>query len=376
MCRKKFTFKRKACILLLIGIFILSGCGQSDSPLTETVNTNFTETEEDGKIDTNCTETEDKVQTGDEAEDNEPSDGLPKPLEVPVNTKEKDIHYYIEDDIDPLRAMRRCQSDGENIYLVYGEPDLYVMPIGAEEHSRANIDNPEEMNVCNIAVDTYGRIHLLMSRNGDEWFIWRLDEGYQLEKEIDISAYFETKRTPGWFLIDKDGTYYLQWSINRDGIIVDSEGVLKHRFTPESLGTRWIYEAAVGKDGQLYLVHGDWDEKLEIGEFDVENCSIKKEDSPLCFSGSETFSAMSRGTDTNLLLFSPYSGVWACDPENGVLENRVPLSDIDFGGNTEFWPLTFLADGRLLLAGMDENGNQTRDDDFKYWLLKYLPAGK
>lgn len=361
---KTAIFKRKAYILLLIGIFVLSGCGQSGSLLAETVDASFTETK-------------DIAPTEDDAEDDEPSDSLPKTIEVPVNTTAEEIHYYMEDDIDPLRAIHRCVADEKNIYLAYGEPDLYVMPVGADEHSRADIDNPEGMIVCNIAMDTYGRIHLLVAgSNYDEWLIWRLDEDYQIDKVIDISAYFEIAQMPHWFLIDKDGTYYLQWVINRDGIIVDSEGVLKYRFTPKSLGTRWIYEAAVGKDGQIYLVHGDWDEKLEISEFDVENCSIKTEASSLSFSGSEVFSAMSRGTDTNLLLFSPYSGVWACDPETGVLENRVPLSDIDFGSNTEFCPIAFLADGRLLLAGMDENADQTGDDDLKHRLLKYLPAGK
>lgn len=358
--------RRKAFLLLLIGIFVLSGCRQSDDPLAETVDTFVSE-----KTDTNVTETDNKAQTEDTAkedENNEPSEDLPKPSEVPVNTKAEDILYHSEDGIDPGRAVRRCESDGENIYLVYGEPDLYVMPIGADEHSRANIDNPKGMDVCNIAMDTYGRIHLLMAdSNGDEWFIWRLDEDYQIDKVIDISAYFETKQLPGWFLIDEDGTYYLQWpNINRDGIIVDCEGALKYRFTPKSFGTGWIYAAAVGKDGQIYLVHSERGETLEIGELDEENCSMKKEVSPLCFPGSENFTAMFGGTDTNLLLYSPYSGVWACDTENGVMENRVPLSDIGSGSGMDLYPLTFMPDGRLLLLCWTGND----------YYLKYIPVGK
>lgn len=353
MCRKPFILKREVYILLLIGIFCLSGCKQSDGPSTKTVD-NFV----DEKFDTHFIEAEST------AKDEET---LSKPLEVPVNTTTEDIHYHMEDDIDILRSVHRCRSDGENIYLVYGEPDLYIMPIGAYVHSRANIDNPEEMDVCSVATDVDGRIHLLMAdSNGDEWFIWRLDEDYQIDKVIDISAYFETKQMPHWFLIDKHGTYYFQWLMSRDGIIVDSEGVLKHRFTLETLGTRWTYEAAVGKDGQIYLVYGQWDEKLEIGEFDVESCSIKKGESSLWFSRDETFSEMSGGTDTNLLLFSPYSGVWACDTEKGVLENRVPLSDIGLGSDTEFCPLTFLSDGRLLLLEWTE----------KDYYLKYIPVGR
>lgn len=369
MCRKKFIIIRKAFISLLIGIFLLSGCGKSGNSSTQTTD-NYVNKE----VDTGITEKEDNAETDD---NDESSGGLPKPSAVPVNILEEDIHYHIEDGIDLLRSVHRCVSDEENIYLAYNEPDLYVMPVGADKHSPANIDNPEGMNVCNVAIDTYGRIHLLMTgQNYDDWHIWRLDENYQVDEIIDISAYCETKQIPIWFLIDKDGTYYLQWPMNRNAIIIDSEGILKHKLTPKSLEVEWIYEAAVGKDGQIYLVYDNKDKKLEIGELDVENCSIKNEALPLCFPDSELFSAMSGGTDTNLLLFSPYSGVWACDIENGVLENRVPLSDIDFGTNTEFWPLTFLPDGRLLLAGIDINDVQTKDDDLKDLHLKYISVGK
>lgn len=354
-------YKRKAFISLLIGIFLLSGCGQSGNPLTQTA-----ENDVDEKINTNITEAD---------ENSESYEGLREPLEVRVNTQAEDVHYYNEDGIDLLRAVHRCVSDGENIYFAYYEPDLYVMPIGADEHSPANLDNPKGLNVCNIAIDTYGRIHLLMaSQNNDEWFIWRLDKDYRIDKIVDISVCFETKQSPFWFLIDKDGTYYFQWLMERNGIVVDSEGALKHKFTLQSLGVRWTYEAAVGKNGQIYLIYGNSeDEKREIGEFDVQNGSIKKVDSPLYFGSNETFAEMSGGTDTNLLLYSPISGVWAYDKEQGIMENRVPLSDVGFDIGTDFWPLTFLPDGRLLLVGQTVNDSDTDKVDL---LLKYLPAGK
>ncbi len=364
MCRTPLLSYEKALLLLIFIIIALSGCGQSDNYFTETVNTNsmeveFTEQKDDENV-INIPQVED-------GETNEQPENLPQPLDVPVNTREEDIHYRSEDDIDPLRAMRRCKSDGENVYLVYGEPDLYVMPLGADTHNQMNIDNPEGLDVCNIAMDTYGRIHLLMAdSNGEKSLIWRLDENHEIDKVIDISACLEVKQMPGWFLIDKDGTYYLQWTINRDGVIIDSEGELRHRFTPKSLGTGWIYQAAVGKDGQIYLLHSEQGDKINIDRLDAVNGSIIKEDSPLYFPGDEVFSAMACGTDTNLLVFSPYSGAWAYDQENGVMENRVLISDIDFGSDTEFWPLAFLADGRLLLLGKTGNDN----------CLKYISVGK
>ncbi len=360
----KNIFSRKnAFLTLFIGIFILSGCGQNDkgksessTPIPEVVNHPVNEEAGTEFSDAKFTEAENRAE---------------------------DIPYYSEDGIDLLRALHRCVSDGTNVYLVHGEPDLYIMPIGTDEHSPANINNPEKMTLCNIALDANGKIHLLVAGQDNEtWFIWQLDENYQVDKSMDISAYFEEKHMPLWFLIDKDGTYYLQWAIDRNGIIVDSHGILQHKFTPKSLGIRWIYEAAIGKDGQFYILYSNSDDNFEIGKLDTKKCLLENEGPTLCFSGNETFNAMSCGTDTNLLLFSPYSGVWAYDNENEIIENRVPLSELGFESNAELYPLTFLPDGRLILLEKTANGkndnqiNNIVDENSKNWLIKYIPAGK
>lgn len=374
MYRKKTLLNSKALVSLLIGIFVLSGCGQSGEPLAEA-----TDSSANVITDMGFAETESKAEDGESSQTlsgDEPAADLPTPSPVPVNTNAEDIDYYVTDDFDPQYADHRCCSDGENIYLPCGR-DLYIMPIGTDEHSRADIDNSEGLYVCNIAIDACGRLHLLMTdQDSDKWLIWRLDEDFQIDRVIDISAYFETKWAPIWFLVDKDGTYYIQWVIDRDGILVDSDGMLTHRFTLESLGVRWTYEAAVGRDGQIWLVYRNEDKKVAVGELDVENGSIKAETSPLCFPDNETFSRMSAGTDTNLLFYRPYSGVWACDSESGVMENRVPLSDIGFDRDMEVVPLTFLPDGRLLLMGTTLNYGHTEDDGPKHRFLKYLPAGR
>lgn len=362
MCRKNSIVGQKFLIILFINVFnafLLSGCSQNNRPLSQTAdNPNIAQEESQSGITKN----------------NKLSEDLQQPLEVPVNTQAEEVYYHNETNLDLLKAVHRCVSDGENIYLAFYEPDLYIMPIGADKHSPANIDNPDGMKVCNIAIDTYGQIHLLMAgQDNSEWFIWRLDKNYQIDRTINVSAYFETTQPPFWFLIDENGTYYFQWLIERNGVIIGSEGELEHTLTLESLGIRWIYEAAVGKDGQIYFVYGtNQDKNREIGRLDVESGSIKGEYPALCFPDNETFAEMSSGTDTNLLLYSPISGIWAYDSEQSIMENRIPLSDIGFDIDTGFWPLTFLPDGRLLLLGQTESDSQT--DNAKL-LLKYLPAG-
>ena len=378
MCMKLFVYKKKTLLLLLIGLFILSGCGRSDdffsgTAAREEIGTESSEIENKAQTESG-TETENNTET--EESEAAGSDGSaqrqPTLLEVPVSSKKEDILYHKMDDIDISLSSHRCQSDGENLYLVYGaagEPDLYVMPIGADELFRANINNPEGMVILHITIDIYGKMHLIVAGNNfEEWYIWRLDESKQVEEVIDISDYFEIRQVPLWFLVDKEGNYDLQWAaLSRDGVIVDSEGALKHKFTLKSLDIGWMYEAAVGKDGLIYVIYRDrGDEKVRIGEFDVESNSIVKEDSPLYFSRDEIFNGMFRGTDTNILLFSRYSGVWAYDQEQGILENRTPLSEIGLVCNEESYPLTFLPDGRLVLLQRDKDGIH----------IKYIPGGK
>ncbi|MCM1118442.1 MAG: hypothetical protein NC543_03690 [bacterium] len=363
---------------LLTGIMLLFGCGQSDRPVMETVDSNVNEVTEQVSMESlpvgSEEHTGDKGETEDGEQDQEeagasmeevPAGEQREPLDVPVNVTAEDIIYHSEDEISLAAAQQRCVSDGENIYLAYGTQDLYAMPLGGDRHRQVKLDNPEGLYVYDIAMDIYGGLHLLMSRDDGGCQIWRLREDFQVDKVIDISAYYETKQLPRWFWVDRDGAYFLQWRTERDGIIIDSEGELRHRFTPESLETGWIYKATGGSDGRIYLIHSEQGEGWEISALDMESCSMQRQDSPLLFSKDEVFLEESGGTDTSLLMYSPYSGVWACDTEKGIMENRVPLSEIDQDGG-DITPLAFLADGRLLLL--------TYADEEVH--LKYTPAGR
>ena len=365
----KYICKRSIVLFLFSSILPLSGCGQSDNQLAVTQDNYVNEGTE-----SNLVKAEDKEESGKVDEKGKASGDLDTFNRIPVNTQSVEVSYLSEDDIEPLRAMHRSISDGEQVFLAYGETDVYTMSLGADTHTPMNLENTEGLTVCNVTTDIYGRVHLLMSTESfEEWYIWCLDEDYQLEKEIDISEYVETKQIPIWFLIDKDGTYYFQWMLDRNGLLVDADGKLLHETTLESLGIGWIYEVAVRKDGEFYFLYRGEKDTPEFGVLDVEKGSIQKEDSQLLLPANETYSAMYAGTDTNLLLFSPISGIWAYDGEKGILENRVTISDIGFEKDMEFWPLNFLPDGRLLLLGQRIPDGSTETQDY---LMKYIPAGK
>ncbi len=366
---KQLGNKKRFIFFLFCSILLFSGCGRENNALMHTQ-----EGDAIRDVDTMDTEKEEKSEENEENKTIETNGNLWQGTEVSVNMQAQVVPYMMEDGIDPLRAVHRCTSNEENIFLAYNETDFYIIPIGADKHSPACIDNPEGMKVCNITVDGYGKIHLLMAGdNYDEWNIWCLNEEYQIQKKIDISSLCDTKYIPIWFLVDKEGIYYLQWPHDRSSILINSDGIMEHKLTPELLGASWIYEAAVGRDGKIYLVYSNEEEKLIVGELDVNNGSIIEGVGEYSFPKDETFSAMSAGTDTNLLLFSPYSGVWAYDEDKEIFENRVVLSELGFGDNVEYWPFTFLADGRLWLMGREWKDETTAEETL---IMNYIPAGR
>ena len=169
------------------------------------------------------------------------------------------------------------------------------------------------------------------------------------------------------------GNYFFQLPYNRNGVILDSAGNLLYSTSPESLGLSWIYEAGVGRDGNINLVYSTDSGQMEIGVLDTQTGAFQKGDMGLSMQEGETFQAMYAGTDTDLLLYSPYSGIWAYDRTTSVFENRVPLPEMGFDPGREYFPMTFLKDGRLLLIGCPLNSG---DVDTNGCILRYVPAGK
>ena len=364
MFGKFFFKKKKAFIAYIASIFILYGCGLREDNLSSETIENYT----DNEIGMEYAENEVK-----DKDFNESPEVLLKPLMIPINTKAEEIHIYNKEHLEILSNTFIYNTDGEKIYFLTAL-GFYLVPIGTDDVNSINIEIPEGMDVCNFALDRYGRMHLIIAeRDKEEFFICRLDENFQVDKTIDISAYVETIQNPRWlrwFMVLHDGTYYIQWSMDQDGIIVSSDGELMHKFTLDSLGIGWVRQVAVGKDGYIYIVCGSKEDNRKIVKLDTNNCLIEDVNPSLYFHGGERFRTMSGGTDTNLLLYSIYSGAWACDTESGILENRVSLTDIGLGldNDSDLWKLIILPDGRLFVSARSVDGDAV--------IHKYIPVGK
>lgn len=355
------------CFGWLFCTLLFSGCGKTINNSPEVVEKEVSTQRKEAR------ESEETATAAVPEEEKESQTEAQMKEQIAVNTNREETVFLCEDGIDLGRAVHRCVSDGENLYLAYSEKDLYVLPLGETQHKPAGLVNPEGLMVCSVTRDMEGYLHLLMSSSEfDRWYIWQLNDALQVEKEVDITACFDTKQIPLWFMVDKNGNYYLQWMMNRNGAIVREDGTLLHRTTTDSLGVSWIYEAAVGMDGSVYLVYSLDGESKEIGTLDTVRGCLGEGSTYLSIPGSDTLSAMAAGTDTDILLFGPYCGAWAYDSEKGTFEQRVKLSEIGYGEGVEYRPLNFLADGRLLTVG----SAMESDEAVEELLLKYIPAGR
>lgn len=365
---KKIIKHKKHLVLgLLLSTLLLTGCVKTtNDPLEVPAKTPSVKQE-------NNPETEKKVPSQSTEETQESQTEPIEESTVSVNTTREEVSYRCEDGIDLNRAEHRCASDGANLYLAYAETDLYVLVAGESKHQPVGLKNPAELKVCNVTIDTEGKIHLLMATPElDKWYIWQLDDAMQPEKEVNITPFFVRNRIPLWFMVDKDGYYYLQWIEDRKGLILDTDGALIHETTCAALGVNWIYEATVGKDGSIYLVYNRKGENKKIGTLDTKLGSLRQDGIILKLPETDTFSAMAAGTDTEILLYGPYCGVWSYDSEIRTFEQRIKPEDIGYSGDMDFRPLGFQADGRFVTVG----GAMESNARVKELLLKYIPAGR
>ncbi|MDR0220689.1 MAG: hypothetical protein LBI54_04690 [Lachnospiraceae bacterium] len=354
---------KKICLAMLVAMFC-SGCGTS-----EELDAASSQPRQDAFAD-NVTGGTNTPTPNSDTQDNgtQISENSPIFHAMPANRESEDISFSSD-----VFFASPFVSDGADIYMRLdryanrSEAGLYVMAVGSDNFERVELDIPAEADIGNIATDIYGTVYLVITdRSNESHIIWCLDEDRQVAETLDISEYASERRMPSEFAIDKDGTFYLYWAQNEELLAIDREGRLVHRFTAESLGAEYLQSIGVGRDGCLYISYVNaTDSSVNIGRLDVENGSIAKVYPDASFSNEENIVGIFRGTDTNLLLYSTNNGALAYDTESGVVEYRVPISEIGFSAGVDFYR-SFLPDGRLLVYTYD----------YEQSYLKYVPVGR
>lgn len=288
---------------------------------------------------------------------------------VEVSDRDATISYQGEEFIKSVFAV------GETMLYVCGiKPDgNYFFGLMRQEEDvfrEFTADMGEDMRAFNMAVDDYGKCHILWMSvekqeiNGqifdrityEKSYITIINkEGIQ-EKEIDVSNIFSPRQPrPFCFVVDRDGNYYVEHE--KEIIQIIADGTKKETVFCDG----WIEGIGKGKTGKIYCIYRTdtggrklirWGENR-----DIYTGEVKLPEAAAIYAG------IYPGTDTELLLINKESGVFAYD-ENEV-EVRISGSKFPVKGS-EIVGYGVLADGRTCL--MEQKEGKTT--------FYYLPSGK
>lgn len=278
---------------------------------------------------------------------------------------------------------------GNTIYLGgkdgEGKYDIHKMDYEAFTSESLEIELLVDMVILDIETDTQGNLHMFWSNafiRGTQWGIWVIDQEGNICKKMDVTEVLGEERTYLFATaIDAAGRYYLRSNKADEAVLVlNGEG---EEITSIPLENGMGLREAIGrgKDGQVYAGVTEASDDSYVALLDVQEGKIKiLSDNPLPNVGS-LFSALGAGTDTDLLLYGPGTGIIAYDVENHTASNRLWISD--FPANTEGNNcVCFLPDGRMLFLEKafvpysEETSGIVDRQIAEGSKLHYIPVGK
>ena len=344
--------KATICFLLIFTMMVsLLGCA-TDSWEGQSTNEALTESNNDTKSmsDTGSLET---IPTENESVDTE-AVSLP---DVEASDKSATIYFAGE-------AFRKSIfSAGSNMLYIYGirtdgEYFLGCMQMEEDIFQEFTVEMDEGMRAFNITVDAQGRCHILWmsvekyeagNQTADrityeKSCITIVDNKGTLEKEIDVTDLFSSGyRRPFCFVVDREGNYYFEQE--SEIIQIKKNGTLGTIIGCDGS----IQGIGLGKSGAVYCTYQREDGERGLGKLE-ENTFFSYE---LQLPQSDaSYAGIYAGNDSELLLFSKETGVFACDGE--YIENRVSEAELPIKG-ADITGYGMLSDGRIcILEQTDE----------------------
>lgn len=351
---KKYKYrkmKRIAAVLLCLGMFCGSFCACGDL-----------------KSGVRPSENEEENQTDEREEFVEDSKNwnAQTALQIPVNRTEVTISLNRDQGFGRFAA-----ADGEFLYLTDSDrKEVLAMKLGKAEYSVVPVAIPEDMQITGITTDVAGTlILLLMPEKGSErkeWFIWKLDENYAVERSISITDYVKENNYMAYdFLVDIDGYFYIRWGWGNGKILIlDKEGVMVGIYKNEDLNVEEIQALGRGRDGKIYGVFRK-NELYSLGRFEGAEGTLQSVCDNL-FSEEEMIYTIGAGTDTDLLIYSGQEGLYACNLDTTVLVNRAVVSESQVPYQVYRSIRMILPDGRLLFVENVSEGDKLVEIRFVY----------
>lgn len=293
---------------------------------------------------------------------------------IPVNTTNETFSA----DAEGIHLAKICAASGDKLYFCQWardghEASLYQLKIGETALKKVELDIPEGMDIYGMATDKTGNLYLLMrtalTEENVTSMIQELDSEGNVIRSLDISEAIQGKLSiVQSFLVKDNGDFYIK-GMNAS-ICINSEGIALWEMKDEPFGICDSYTAAVGKDGEVYITYKKAD-VWYLGKMNGEDGTIVKEYFLSELEGDDKLLAIGQGTDSDFLLYSASSGVWAWNQTEGKLEKRADLSEARMPSEEYIVIRTFLEDGRLLQVV-----NIAEVDTLSERIYKYIPAGR
>lgn len=262
-----------------------------------------------------------------------------------------------------IKNLQGAVAGREHIFLYGytedGAPHIYIMKNGETTAVQSEAEwNEDEKRIRCMAADESGKCYVLVMSVSEDSIDCKTAEIMVVETDgkvagtIDISDQMkgsDWKIIPDGISIDKEGNIYLFSEADKYSVtVVNKDGEILGRQERKS---EWYIEGiGRGRDGAVYIVYSNIGE-YSIGKIEANGEVIRTYENVLPEAFGK-YKYIFPGTDSNLLIYGK-AGIYAYT-DGTEAEERVAKRDMDF--NAEAKVLGFLADGRLVLSDLDEEG--------------------
>lgn len=317
------------------------------------------------------TSTEEMLQpvTSTEATDNNQSTEV-ESIQYMVSDVASTVFYEGSDFIQSCFAL-----GGNRLFLVGISPEhdyfIGTMEQEASLFETLSIEIPSDMRIINIYVDNQSKCHtkwistkktIVNDQEFDiptyekTWIIVINSEG-EIEKKLDISELMPAEAARSYNLcVDLRGNYYMDH--DNEIIKIDAKGTQMERIICEGS----VGEIGCGKSGAIYCAYYNANNEIILGR--IEGQTVVDVEAVFENPNINIYCIMP-GTDSELLIYDPRTGVYTYNIESNVIENRIYIENLPISGE-EVRGYGFLGDGRLCIYGMQEENP----------IFYYIPAGK
>lgn len=272
--------------------------------------------------------------------------------EVVYNPAEELTFYYTGDlEIQMIAA-------GQNCIFLTGWNAVHKMEIGNSNSTLFYNDFDKKTRITALCQDKSMNVYMGLAemKNDETWdlSILILDgEGNYINK-IDLSPYRKSNGMIYRMAVDENGYIYLRASGMKEEsllMVLDRDGNLISQIKSEEYTTHMLGCLGLGKDGAVYTLIIDKDNRLGIASVDMENQCLKEIYSGIVPKGTIMLDILSPGTDTDFVLWG-YDGIFTYNLGEESAVNILPAweAPCDYEGVCAL----ALPDGRIVFADRTE----------------------